>query len=360
MVHGNGNFSYSKWFLWKLAFFLAFLPVTLTILIFLVTTDQVSFYTNRLFSSDDANKVATSTTTIILTGDLFLGRDVEQKIAALGLSYPLQHVSDEFSLADYVVVNFESSVPNIHQATPSGSFTFSVPIKNLDLLKQNNITHASLANNHSDDYGVNGYKETRANLEKHTAVFGSAYTVDEEISVAYLDTVTGKVALIGVNLAGAPFLDKDAKTLFSVVNQKSELQLVYVHWGEEYEPVHSDKQRDIAASLVNMGADIIVGHHPHVIQDVDYINGVPVFYSLGNFIFDQYFSTDVQIGLILRLTLESDKGRIELLPTSSIGTKAQSHILEEDEKQKSLQLLSSKSHPSLKQNILHGVLPIAF
>ena len=88
---------------------------------------------------------------------------------------------------------------------------------------------------------------------------------------------------------------------------KSDLVIVSFHWGQEYQTKSNAHQQKIAAAAVKAGADLIVGHHPHVAQEIDKIQGVTVAYSLGNFIFDQNFSPETKTGLILKVKIENNK-----------------------------------------------------
>jgi len=322
------------------------------------TTNKFVFYSN--LSERTGLFTESKSTGIVFTGDLFLGRDVEQKIKQFGSEYPLSEVSEFFAGSDYVVTNFEASVPNTHVPTPSGSFTFSVATSSLQLLKEAKVTHTSIANNHSDDFGSEGYFETRDNLARaNLTPFGAPYSVGTSTSVTYVETKGGKIALIGMNLAGATFLEKEVETMMKEVSRVSNFQVFYVHWGDEYEPVHSVHQEEVARKLVEQGADLIVGHHPHVVQDVGLIDEVPVFYSLGNFIFDQYFSDAVQTGLLLKLEVSESSANIKLFGTTSMGTKAQSRLLEDEQNRAFLEELSLKSDEFLRESIATGQIQIA-
>jgi poly-gamma-glutamate synthesis protein (capsule biosynthesis protein) len=103
-------------------------------------------------------------------------------------------------------------------------------------------------------------------------------------------------------------LIKDSKT-------KVDVLIVMVHWGIEYTSQPTESQELIANNLVNSGADVVTGSHPHWMQPVDYINGKPVFYSLGNFVFDQTWSEETKNGLAAELTYQnSSLLKIENLP----------------------------------------------
>ena len=104
------------------------------------------------------------------------------------------------------------------------------------------------------------------------------------------------------------------------------------------------------------GADAIIGHHPHVVQDIQVYQGVPVFYSLGNFVFDQYFSSAVQEGLLLKLTLTEAGANYELIPTTSIGSRSRPQLMSPYEREHFLTGLATRSAPKLRTQIHSGYL----
>ncbi len=151
--------------------------------------------------------------------------------------------------------------------------------------------------------------------------------------------------------------DKELFDVFSFAEINSDFQIVYVHWGIEYEQESSLAQKKLANRFVEAGADLIIGHHPHVVQEVDYIDGVLVFYSLGNYIFDQYFSDSVQNGLLLHIDLTKNKS-ISLIPVTSKVNLSQPSYMTTKEHATFLTLLAEKSHLKLKKYIEEGVIPL--
>ena len=136
-----------------------------------------------------------------------------------------------------------------------------------------------------------------------------------------------------------------------VVSKKSDMQIVYIHWGDEYEPVHNLEQEQLAKRLIDLGADAIIGHHPHVIQDIGLYKGAPIFYSLGNFIFDQYFSDEVQVGLAVELKIVNNSISYHLIPFDSTNTPGSPRVMSVDKKIQLFQTLAEKSSPEISQSI---------
>ncbi len=299
---------------------------------------------------------------IVFVGDIMLGRFVEQLMKREGDTYPFQGLSLEtLGNKPAIVGNFEASVPPIHIPTPNYQLQFSVPIASLSAFKGVGFTHLSLANNHSFDHGRAGYEHSLAALGEEFVVFGSEKDISEQ-SRTYLETTAGRVALIGINNSD---IGVDTSVITKVLQDAAEdsiLQIVYIHWGLEYEERHSRSQKRLATTLVEAGADLIVGHHPHVVQDIDSINGVPVFYSLGNYIFDQYFSRSVQEGLVLSVAIFDNELSIYLHPVSSVGTLSQPHLQSVVNQSQFLNTVAARSHPALAEEIARGkiTLPLEF
>ena len=86
----------------------------------------------------------------------------------------------------------------------------------------------------------------------------------------------------------------------------SDYTVVYTHWGDEYELIPNGGQIDLAHQFVDSGADIVIGTHPHVIQSKEVYKGAYIYYSLGNFIFDQYFNEDVRCGAVITFNLDEE------------------------------------------------------
>ena len=295
-------------------------------------------------------------TKILFTGDVMLARDVEKKNDIFSSRYPFIEVSDLFSEHDHVVVNFEGSIPKTHVPTPGMTFQFSVKESDVSSLPELGVSYASLANNHARDYGTTGLQNTKKILSEHAIVpFGQSFSVATS-SVSIIDSEYGTMALIGIDLVLSTPTDKELIEVFEYAKSISDLQTVFVHWGAEYKLEHSAFQEKFATRFVDLGADLIVGHHPHVVQDIQKIDDVLIFYSLGNLVFDQYFSKDVQEGLTLSLSLGTTT-EIVLIPVSTIGSKTQPREMALYERKLFLESLSKRSDQSLKESILDGIIP---
>jgi poly-gamma-glutamate synthesis protein (capsule biosynthesis protein) len=127
-----------------------------------------------------------------------------------------------------------------------------------------------------------------------------------------------------------------------------------MHWGTEYQHVNGRLQAEMAHKLIDAGADVIIGHHPHVIQGIEVYQGKPIFYSLGNFVFDQYFSEDTQRGLAIGLVLDKDGIEASIFPLRSSAS--QVSLADEKEKAKILGSVAdwSLADKALREQIIRG------
>jgi poly-gamma-glutamate synthesis protein (capsule biosynthesis protein) len=153
-----------------------------------------------------------------------------------------------------------------------------------------------------------------------------------------------------------------AKKIVSGLASSTDFTIINIHWGTEYEHQFNKLQKEIAHELVDAGADIIIGHHPHVVQGMEMYQGKPIFYSLGNFVFDQYFSPDTQEGLAVGLNLSpnpspgQERGELEinLFPIKSRAS--QMELMRGEEKEKFLKKFMgwSEINEEVKQEIGQG------
>lgn len=327
------------------------------VLMFLMSSPAAFFAQGSDYFFSRNFSYSSATHEIRIVGDVMLGRHVESLMRRHGADYPYQNLTSEPGVV--WVGNFEATVPNKHIPTPYYQMRFSVDTKYLAALRDFGFQYLSLANNHSYDFGATVYDETVTNLSDFN-VFGHPRLVgDESVTYAEISDVTiGMIALNYIN--GSLDTERLSDTLYSL-SVHSDVQIAYIHWGDEYEMTHNAAQEELAHHLIDNGIDMVVGHHPHVVQDVAHYKGKPIFYSLGNFIFDQYFDPAVKEGLMIALTVEENKQLSwDLIPVSSMETAAAPRIMEGDERKDFLSRLAQRSEPSLFIDILGGNLTFAY
>jgi poly-gamma-glutamate synthesis protein (capsule biosynthesis protein) len=270
---------------------------------------------------------------LLFVGDIMLGRVVETLMDRNGHSYPFLGVEAFLLEPDSTIGNFEGVVTPVHEQAKPMTFAFSIKDSFLEHLKIVGFDVLSLANNHSNDYGpsARAYMHSRCDFYDLHCIgiprgLDATSTLVQEINerkIGYLFIHT---------LYGEPSATELREIILNLRN-KTDIQIAYVHWGEEYELLHSTAQETLAKTLIDTGIDAVIGHHPHVVQDIALYNGKPIFYSLGNFIFDQYFSEDVTQMIAVSMSIGSSTVAYEVTPLSGTNTQSQPHMMSETEKE---------------------------
>ena len=203
--------------------------------------------------------------------------------------------------------------------------------------------------------------ETRKNLDD----LGFSYVGCRDKKVADCSTKILDVAELRVGMAGFSMVyglfDIDlATSAIARLASSSDLVVVNIHWGVEYKHYANQIQQNIAHSLIDAGADVIIGHHPHVVEGIEVYKNKPIFYSLGNFIFDQYFSQDTQTELAVGLNFDQEKLNLHLFPLKSKNS--QVSLIEGNRKKKELSNLIkwSSLDDKYKEQVKEGVLNFIF
>lgn len=250
-----------------------------------------------------------------------LSRGVARKI--LGANDPLLPFSkfaERLQSTDFNFANLESPLSGTDRISPSGSLIFNAPPRNVEGLVKYNFKVVTLANNHAFDQGVKGIQFTKKFMaDNGILAFGTGQTL-EDAWTPQIMTVKGlKIGFVGASYASyndggiakntyvARIEDFDnLKQSIARLKQESDFVVATMHAGIEdtYQP--EKPQVDFAHAAIDFGADLVIGHHPHWIQSVEQYKGKYIFYSLGNFIFDQRNPTNKE-GLTLKITLQNTK-----------------------------------------------------
>lgn len=303
-----------------------------------------------------------ATSSLLFVGDVMLSRGVEWQMAEHGSSYPYKRIQAVFDAYDEVIGNFEGTVPREHVPTPSMGFSFSVDASAIPALSDAGFSIMTLANNHGHDFGESAYLHT-GHVLSDVGVKTAGHPLSfKKSDILVFEAGSIRIALLPIHTVWQKHATETVAATIAYAETVSDVQIVLPHWGQEYEPVHSLKENELARSFVHAGADAIIGHHPHVIQDVDVIDGVPVFYSLGNFIFDQYWNNDVQDGLMVGMHIREKEIEFELIPVTSRDRKSSPRLMTDEEKKVFLEGLIVRSNRALADDIHKGriVVPISW
>jgi poly-gamma-glutamate synthesis protein (capsule biosynthesis protein) len=243
---------------------------------------------------------------LVFTGDIMLSRNVSREIDIRKTS-PWIHLKSMLQSADLLFGNFEGAVADsvIDSASKVSSMTFSIPSSYVQMISEAGFTALSVENNHNMDLGPAGRIRTIQTLT-HAGISA----IDFEHSPRFFRFHETVIAIIAVNLI--PGKDHRCQKIPSIpLGQKirlaknlADLVILSVHWGSELLEWPNNGQREAAHWLIGQGADMIIGHHPHVIQQPEIIDGKPVFYSLGNHVFDQKYPGTKE-GLVVECTIQN-------------------------------------------------------
>jgi len=266
--------------------------------------------------------------TVIFGGDVMLDRGIRAGIHAKGLDHFTRSLAPLFKHADYTVVNLECPATNIRGALTK-KFLFRAEPSWLAGLKDAGITHCILANNHSYDQGRAGLISTAGNLRASgLGAAGYGQTQREACAPVLLEKNGIAIALFSsvtlpleswVYLEDSPGMCQatienlaEAIAAYQAVHPETYI-IVSLHWGIEYQKVPTALQQAQAKALIAAGTDAIIGHHPHVVQTYEAIDGKPVFYSLGNLIFDNP-NPLTHDGILVKLTVAEDESHVQVIP----------------------------------------------
>ena len=303
-----------------------------------------------------AREEAKEPATVLFTGDIMLGRYVHTLSEMYGADYPFRKISAELRAHDLTVGNLEGPVFAGAPETPINSVSFSFLPEKARLLAEAGFDALNLGNNHTYDHGRSKYEETKALLSAEGLLsFGHALYADAG-GAASVGIRNERLALVGMNATYPSFVLEDAEEFVRKIrSEEPEAFLaVNIHWGEEYQKKSNARQREIAHALADAGADLLVGHHPHLAQEIEVYRGKAIFYSLGNFIFDQYASADTKEGLLVRMSLTPGEVRYELLP-ADLG-RSQPELMPEDKKTAWLAELARRGEQVLESQVGAGSL----
>jgi poly-gamma-glutamate capsule biosynthesis protein CapA/YwtB (metallophosphatase superfamily) len=258
-----------------------------------------------------------TTLTITAAGDCTLGTDehfgYEGTFPAAydeagDASVFLQGVKDVFQNDDLTIVNMEGPLTN-RTTRAEKTFAFKGSPDYVSVLKEGSVEAASLANNHSFDYGNDAFWDTFLTLG-NAGIMPFGY---EESPVMTVKDIP--VGLVGINVLEGGAESVLLPQLKKVKEQGAQLIIVYFHWGSELDTYPDEDQRYLAHTAIDNGAHLVLGSHPHVIQGTETYNGRTICYSLGNFCFGGNSNPSDKDTMIFRQTFTFKNGRLD-----SIGT----------------------------------------
>jgi len=253
---------------------------------------------------------------LIFVGDIMLD-DGPGRVIQSGRD-PLADFASILSQADFTLGNLECPIATGGKALESKIYSFRAHPRVLPLLK-GRFNALALSNNHSGDYGQSAFLETMSLLEQGAiSYFGGGRDLTAAHAPLWINQQGLRIAVLGYNEfkprsfeAGADWpgiaWSEDSQVIADIRATReagADLVIPFMHWGWEREAQPSERQRQLARTMIDAGADVVVGGHPHVTQGAEYYRGHLIVYSLGNFVFDGFESPEAKRGWLLRLTLD--------------------------------------------------------
>jgi len=316
-------------------------------------------YFSVVFQKGTTKTFLNNSETILFTGDIMLGREVKNFIEKNSPLYPFENIRNALRGVDLVVGNLEGPISKMPVYFPKDSLKFSFNEDVVKGLAESYFNLLTLSNNHTLDLGEEGLSKTKEILKENNISFvGDPVKTEIELSFETPSTI-----FLSFNTINQFNENRILETIEKTKKENPDKFLIVLfHWGFEYQKQSSLMQRNLAHKVADYGADLIIGTHPHVVQEIeDYKltktnKHVIIFYSLGNFIFDQYFSKETQQGLMVGLELYKDKEVLRLFPVQS--KLSQPSLMQPDEARTFLDNLAQISDSLLSNAIQSGVIEI--
>ncbi len=251
---------------------------------------------------------------LLFVGDIMFDRGIRYYAQKNnGNDFIFDKISQTLAENDLVVANLEGPITDnksISADTAPGStdnyfFTFDPGVAKT--LFEKNIRLVNLGNNHILNFGSAGLKSTQKYLDQADVDYFGAPGGLRSI----IKNIAGlKIAFVSYNQFNG---DRASDVVNEIKKVKSEadLAVVFSHWGVEYSLAPTDLMKSLAHQFIDAGADLVIGSHPHVIEPMEIYNGKKIYYSLGNFIFDQYFNEDVRNGLGVVVKIDKDTKQLD-------------------------------------------------
>lgn len=277
------------------------------------------------------------TVSISIVGDILMDSSVRAQINKNGIEYPWEMVKEYFQNDDITIGNLETSITTRGTKWEDKQFNFRSDPNNLKAMKEAGIDVLGLANNHTLDYGYEGLLDTLSYLDKNDIKrAGGGKNKQEAMEGAIIEKNGLKIGVLSFSrvvpdvkwyatdkrpgIVGA-YDPHISEVIVRIEEMKKEADIVIlsIHWGVELSATPRKQEMDLGKKLIDAGADIIMGHHPHVLQGVEIYKGKPIFYSLGNFVFGtkNELTSNTMIGQIN--FIDKDIDNIKIIPCSIIG-----------------------------------------
>ena len=261
------------------------------------------------------------TVTVSAVGDCTLGTDESFNTstsfnayeAMNGTSYFFQNVRSILEADDATFANFEGTLTT-ETARESKEYAFKGDPSYTQILTDGSIDVVTLANNHSSDYGAKSLTDTEEALD----AAGIDYCIGDKIAIKEVNGIP--TAFIGIYVLndGMAREEQVKQTIAAAKQQGAKLVIVAFHWGTEKATEPDETQKSLAHTAIDCGADLVVGHHPHVLQAIEYYKGKYIAYSLGNFCFGGNSAPSDMDTMVFQQTFTIEKGEVQAAAAATV------------------------------------------
>jgi len=241
---------------------------------------------------------------ISLAGDTCFDGALKKHISNYGINYPFDKVNSYFKEDDLTILNLETSVTTGGKKWPNKQFNFRSNPNSIKGMAESGVDVVTLANNHILDYGYSGLLDTLKCLDKYNIKYtGAGKNKKEAIEGVIVEEKGVKIGILSFSrvipdmkwyatckrsglVSGYDYYVGEMTKKIAEMKEKTDIVILSIHWGVERSTTPRKNEINLAKKAIDSGADIVMGHHPHVLQGIEVYNGKPIFYSLGNFVFN--------------------------------------------------------------------------
>jgi poly-gamma-glutamate synthesis protein (capsule biosynthesis protein) len=318
---------------------------------------ETTSYITGFFSS--GGRKENKKVTLLAFGDLMLDRYVRKAMENNGDNYPFENIERFLGGNDITLVNLEGSFTDFQpKPLDSNNTTFTFKPSLVPVLKKLGFNMFNFANNHSLNFGKAGLIQSKNYLKNSTLDYFGDPLNDTDVSTVKEIRET-KIGFVGFNEFSGSNFEKIITEIKKIKNE-TDFVVVFAHWGREYQANFSKSQQKKAHQFIDAGADTVLGSHSHVIQPIELYKGKFIFYSLGNFLFDQTFSSKTQQGLGVGVVFDKPEIDYYIFPVKTENF--QIELIEKEESGIILRELANNSliSQNLKDQILQGKIGTEF
>jgi poly-gamma-glutamate capsule biosynthesis protein CapA/YwtB (metallophosphatase superfamily) len=274
---------------------------------------------------------------LVFTGDILLDGYVGRQIEAYGVNYPFAALADELKNADLTFGNLETSVSTRGKPAANKTFTFRSDPKTLEGLVNAGFDAVSLANNHTLDYGVEALYDTFEHLKDYNLGYTGAGINQDEAFKPFIKEIRGKkVAVLGLSRVipeaswyatkskpgiAQAYSNEPMMTYVKKAAKENDYTIIFLHWNKEFADYPEDYAPKMAKAFIDAGADAVIGAHSHSLMGIEWYKGKPIYYSLGNFVFNKSARGGEKTldSMYVELELKDDEVTTKLTPVKIIN-----------------------------------------